>query len=408
MFLGDSLTAGYGLDLEQSVPSLVQKHLDAEGYTYEVVNAGVSGDTSAGGLRRLEWSLDGDVRILVIELGANDGLRGLPVADMKQNLKTIIGKAKERGIDVLLTGMEAPPNYGPAYTSDFRRAFRDLAGEEHVAFMSFYLDGVAGIPEPEHRRRHASQPGGRAHRRSQPVAGAQADARQAGSMIELRGVSKTVMSGGRPLTILHPLDLTIASGQFLAVLGPSGSGKSTLLGLVAGPRCADHRRNPHRRRGHHEAERGRAGEAARREDRLRVPVLSPRAVAHRVREHPRCRWRSPGGATPPARARQLLGEVGLADRGHHYPSQLSGGEQQRVAIARALANDPPIILADEPTGNLDSTTGRLIMELLLDVRRTRQTTMMLVTHDADLASLADSRLVLRDGRPVEPSMETTR
>ena len=146
IFLGDSLTAGYGLDLEQSVPSLIQQHLDAEGYKYEVVNAGVSGDTSAGGLRRLEWSLDGDVRILVIELGANDGLRGLPVAGMKQNLKTIIGKARDRGIEVLLTGMEAPPNYGPAYTSDFRRAFRDLAAEERVALMSFYLDGVAGNP----------------------------------------------------------------------------------------------------------------------------------------------------------------------------------------------------------------------------------------------------------------------
>jgi acyl-CoA thioesterase-1 len=146
VFLGDSLTAGYGLDVEQSVPSLIQKHLDAEGYKYDVVNAGVSGDTSAGGLRRLEWSLDGDVRILVIELGANDGLRGLPVAGMKQNLTTIIGKARDRGIEVLLTGMEAPPNYGPAYTSDFRRAFRDLAAEERVAFMSFYLDGVAGNP----------------------------------------------------------------------------------------------------------------------------------------------------------------------------------------------------------------------------------------------------------------------
>jgi acyl-CoA thioesterase-1 len=146
VFLGDSLTAGYGLDVEQSVPSLVQRQLDAAGYRYEVVNAGVSGDTSAGGLRRLDWSLDGNVRILVVELGANDGLRGLPVADMKQNLKTIITGAKRRGIDVLLTGMEAPPNYGPAYTSEFRRVFRDLAGEEHVALMPFYLYQVAGVP----------------------------------------------------------------------------------------------------------------------------------------------------------------------------------------------------------------------------------------------------------------------
>jgi len=146
VFLGDSLTAGLGLDVEQSVPSLVQKHLDAEGFKYEVVNAGVSGDTSAGGLRRLDWSLDGDVRILVLELGANDGLRGLPVAQMKENLQTIVQTAKRRGIDVLLTGMEAPPNYGTTYTSEFRRAFRDLAAEERVPFMPFYLYEVAGVP----------------------------------------------------------------------------------------------------------------------------------------------------------------------------------------------------------------------------------------------------------------------
>ena len=97
----------------------------------------------------------------------------------------------------------------------------------------------------------------------------------------------------------------------------------------------------------------------------------------------------------------LLAEVGLSDRGHHYPSQLSGGEQQRVAIARALANDPPVVLADEPTGNLDSSTGRHIMQLLLDVHRSRNTTLVLVTHDAELAALADVRLTLRDGRPVE-------
>src|SRR6185436_7600031 len=101
-----------------------------------------------------------------------------------------------------------------------------------------------------------------------------------------------------------------------------------------------------------------------------------------------------------ARAAALLDEVGLTDRAHHYPSQLSGGEQQRIAIARALANDPPIVLADEPTGNLDSTTGRHIMELLLGVRRSRQSTLVLVTHDAELAALADDRLVLRDGRRV--------
>jgi acyl-CoA thioesterase I len=146
VFLGDSLTAGLGLPREQSVPSLIQARLDAERYAYEVVNAGVSGDTSAGGLRRLDWALDGDVDVLVVELGANDGLRGLPVAQMRDNLDRIITRAKERGITVILTGMEAPPNYGPVYTTEFRKAFRDLADEHDVVFVPFFLEGVAGIP----------------------------------------------------------------------------------------------------------------------------------------------------------------------------------------------------------------------------------------------------------------------
>lgn len=146
VFLGDSLTAGYGLPKEQSVPSLVQQRLDGEGYDYEVVNHGVSGDTSAGGVSRLDWALDGDVRVLVLELGANDGLRGLPVESTKANLSSIITRAKARGVTVLLTGMEAPPNHGPVYTLQFRQLFADLAREHKVAFVPFYLEGVAGHP----------------------------------------------------------------------------------------------------------------------------------------------------------------------------------------------------------------------------------------------------------------------
>ena len=219
-------------------------------------------------------------------------------------------------------------------------------------------------------------------------------------MIQLRGVSKTVLSGGRPLTILHPLDLTIRSGQFLAVLGPSGSGKSTLLGLVAGldePSSGEILID--------DVDITKLGEDALAKLRgekigfvFQFFHLVPSLTAF---ENILIPMEIAGRRDATARAKRLLEEVGLADRGHHYPSQLSGGEQQRVAIARALANDPPIIMADEPTGNLDSATGKLIMELLLDVRRMRQTTMILVTHDADLASLADSRLVLRDGRPVD-------
>ena len=226
-------------------------------------------------------------------------------------------------------------------------------------------------------------------------------------MIELRGISKTVMSGGRPLTILHPLDLTIPSGQFVAVVGPSGSGKSTLLGLLAGLDAPT------------------TGSIF--IDGVDITTLSEDALAklrgvkigfvfqffHLVPsltafENILVPMEIARRRDASARARQLLDEVGLADRGHHYPSQLSGGEQQRVAIARALANDPAILMADEPTGNLDSATGRHVLELLLGVQRTRKTTLILVTHDADLAALADRRLAFRDGRAVETPAEAGR
>jgi acyl-CoA thioesterase-1 len=147
VFLGDSLTAGYGLEQSQAVPALIQARLKKEGYPFEVVNAGVSGDTSAGGLSRLEWSLSGDVRILVVELGANDGLRGLSVDELRRNLDEVITRAQARGIAVMLVGMEALPNYGAAYTSEFRATFPALAKAHKIALMPFYLDGVAGKPE---------------------------------------------------------------------------------------------------------------------------------------------------------------------------------------------------------------------------------------------------------------------
>ncbi len=218
-------------------------------------------------------------------------------------------------------------------------------------------------------------------------------------MIELRGVSKTVQSGDHPLTILHPLDYTIPSGQFLAILGPSGSGKSTLLGLIAGldaPTTGEVVID-----GTDITKLTEDGLAKLRGEKIGFVFqffhLVPSLTAF---ENVMVPMEIAGRRGASARARKLVEEVGLAERAHHYPSQLSGGEQQRIAIARALANDPAIVLADEPTGNLDSTTGRHIMELLLEIRRTRRSTLVLVTHDADLASLADARLQLRDGRPV--------
>jgi acyl-CoA thioesterase I len=145
--LGDSLTAGLGLVESQAYPALLQKKIDADGYKFEVVNAGVSGDTSAGGLRRLDWALDGNVKVLIVALGGNDGLRGLSVGEMKQNLTKIIEAAQARGIVVILAGMEAPPNYGEEYATAFRAAFRDVAREQRVLFVPFLLDKVAGLTD---------------------------------------------------------------------------------------------------------------------------------------------------------------------------------------------------------------------------------------------------------------------
>jgi putative ABC transport system ATP-binding protein len=216
-------------------------------------------------------------------------------------------------------------------------------------------------------------------------------------MIVLHGVCKRVPSGSGTLTILHPLDLTIASGRVVAITGPSGSGKSTLLGLLAGLDSPSE--------GHVVV------------DGVNITALGEDALA-RLRgqrigfvfqffhllpsltalENVLVPMEIAGVKDAGRRAHALLVEVGLADRTHHYPSQLSGGEQQRVAIARALANEPPLLLADEPTGNLDSQTGHQVIELLLSVNRARKTTIVLVTHDPELAALADVTVALRDGR----------
>ena len=219
-------------------------------------------------------------------------------------------------------------------------------------------------------------------------------------MIELREISKTVTSGTEPLTILHSLTLAIPRGQFVAVVGPSGSGKSTLLGLIAGLDAPT------------------SGSVI--IDGVDVTRLDEDALAklrgekigfvfqffHLIPsltafENVAVPMEIARMADAGTRAKALLEEVGLTGRSHHYPSQLSGGEQQLVALARALANDPPIVLADEPTGNLDTATGRHIMELLREIHRARGTTMVLVTHDADVAAAADVRLIFRDGRVVE-------
>ena len=216
------------------------------------------------------------------------------------------------------------------------------------------------------------------------------------SIIQVSGLTRTIDSGTHQVHILRGIDFEIPAGQFVAIMGASGSGKSTLLGLLAGLDSATS---------------GRIvldGEdiTSLREDalaRLRgrkigfvfqswqlLPTLT-------AEENVLLPAELAGGQDGIARARELLDRVGLADRRDHYPVQLSGGEQQRVALARAFMVRPPILMADEPTGNLDSTNGQLVLDLLIELNRSEGATLLLVTHDHDLAAHADRILTLRDG-----------
>jgi putative ABC transport system ATP-binding protein len=225
-------------------------------------------------------------------------------------------------------------------------------------------------------------------------------------MIRLQGVSKTVTSGDRPLTILQSTDLFIPSGQFVAVMGPSGSGKSTLLGLIAGldaPTTGTIEID-----GIDITALGEDDLARLRGEKIGFVFqffhLIPSLTAY---ENVLVPMEIAGRRDATRRAAARLAEIGLEPRGHHYPSQLSGGEQQRVAIARALANDPRILLADEPTGNLDAANGRHIMELLNAIRG-RGVTLVLATHDVELAAAADVRLTMRDGRILDADVTEPR
>jgi putative ABC transport system ATP-binding protein len=216
-------------------------------------------------------------------------------------------------------------------------------------------------------------------------------------MIVLSEVSRAVTSGAGPLTILHPTSLRIDSGRSVAITGPSGSGKSTLLGLLAGLDSPTTGRVEID--GVDITALGEEALARLRGEKIGIVFqffhLIPSLTAF---ENVLVPMELSGASHAFTRATALLEDVGLTGRGHHYPSQLSGGEQQRVALARALANDPPILLADEPTGNLDSATGRQVIDLLFAVNRGAGRTLVLVTHDRELAAMADEVIALRDGR----------
>jgi putative ABC transport system ATP-binding protein len=219
-------------------------------------------------------------------------------------------------------------------------------------------------------------------------------------MIEVKGVSKWIQNGSRRVEILKGIDLSIPAGQFVAIVGASGSGKSTLLGLLAGLDTPSEGEiwldgTPI----HNLAEEALATVRGHKlgfvfQSYQLIPTLTALENVLLPFE-----LNLPGNGIP--QARKLLGQVGLAERVDHYPVQLSGGEQQRVALARAFIVEPPIVMADEPTGNLDSVNGERVLELLLSRNREAKTTLVLVTHDPQVAALAHRKIVLRDGRVVE-------
>jgi putative ABC transport system ATP-binding protein len=221
-------------------------------------------------------------------------------------------------------------------------------------------------------------------------------------MIELYKVSKQVPSGTEVLTILHSLDMMIADGQFVSIVGPSGSGKSTLLGLVAGldaPTSGEIRID-----GQTITRMSEDNLAALRGEKIGFVFQSFHLIPSLTAlENILVPMEMAGVRDAATRARRLLDDVDLAARSHHYPSQLSGGEQQRISIARAFANNPSILLADEPTGNLDSRNGQHVFDLMVEMNRRHGATLVLVTHDHDLASLADRRIALKDGRVASDS-----
>jgi putative ABC transport system ATP-binding protein len=219
------------------------------------------------------------------------------------------------------------------------------------------------------------------------------------SILRCESLTRTYPSGGREITVLRDITFELEASGMLAITGPSGSGKSTLLGLLAG---LD---RPTSGRVYLD---GRELGALSEDERARVRAESVGFVFQSFHLIPTLTARENvmvplelRGEDGRVRAEELLRRVGLGDRGHHYPAQLSGGEQQRVAVARAFANRPKVLFADEPTGNLDAANGKNIVELLVELNRELGTTVVLVTHEPDLAALAPQKLRLRDGAVVE-------
>ena len=222
-------------------------------------------------------------------------------------------------------------------------------------------------------------------------------------MIQVKNAKKWIQNGSHRVEILQGISLNIPAGQFVAIVGASGSGKSTLLGLLAGLDTPS------------EGEIWLDGVPIHNLAETELAAVRGRKIGFVFQSYQLIQtltalenvllpYELNVEGSGLVKARKLLDEVGLKERMHHYPVQLSGGEQQRVALARAFVVEPPVVMADEPTGNLDSSNGHLVLDLLLDRNRKAGTTLVLVTHDPEVASRADRKIVLRDGRVVEDTL----
>ena len=222
-------------------------------------------------------------------------------------------------------------------------------------------------------------------------------------MIEVRDAKKWIQNGARRVEILKGITLTIPAGQFVAIVGASGSGKSTLLGLLAGldtPSAGEIWLDGVPIHNLVEAELAQV-----RGQKIGFVFQSYQLIQTLTAlENVLLPFELNLEGSGLKQARRLLDEVGLSERVDHYPVQLSGGEQQRVALARAFVVEPPIVMADEPTGNLDSVNGKLVLDLLLNRNRQAGTTLVLVTHDPEVAAMADRKIVLKDGMVVEDTL----